>query len=482
MLKPIDLIRRARKEGRLSLNEAESKTLLSQYGLPIVEETVVVKERAAIAQARKMGFPVVLKGLGAKLTHKTDRGLVKLNLSSVEDVRRAYREIQASAGADLEGCLLQPLVVGRREFVAGLSRDSQFGLVVMFGLGGVFTEAIRDVVFRIAPITEVQARGMLEELSSRKLLEDFRGESAVDKEALIRVLMGLSRLGMEYPEILEVDINPLLATPKGEVSAVDALVVISPGESSTQDDPSTRDRTREEIKVINAALEVMVHARSIAVVGANRPRAGGFPGMFSNVIAFGFPGRLYPINPKTEEIEGYKAFPDLVSLPEPVDLVIISVPAPRVPEALKDCIASGNKNIHIFTSGFKETGEEEGNRLQVEIEKIAQEGGLRVLGPNCMGFYVPESRMVTWPGASKEKGPVAFIRQSGGNAGDFTSYSASRFGIHFSKVFSYGNALTLDSTDFLEYLSHDDQTRIIGMYLEGGSSSGRSQKLIVRNR
>jgi acyl-CoA synthetase (NDP forming) len=103
----------------------------------------------------------------------------------------------------------------------------------------------------------------------------------------------------------------------------------------------------------------------------------------------------------------------------------------------------------------------------VEIEKIARKGGLRVLGPNCMGVYVPESRIVTWPGASAEKGPVAFVSQSGGNAGDFTSYSASRFGIHFSKVFSYGNALTLDSTDFLEYLSHDDQTRIIAMYLEG---------------
>jgi len=195
MIKPVELIGQARKEGRFSLNEAESKTLLSHYGLPIVEETVVVSEEAAVAQARVMGFPVVLKGLGSKLTHKTERGLVRLNLWSVEDVRRAYHEIQASAGADLEGCLLQPLVVGRREFVAGLFRDSQFGLVVMFGLGGVFTEVIKDVVFRIAPLNEIQARGMMEELSYRKLLDDFRGESAADKEALIRFLIGLSSLG-----------------------------------------------------------------------------------------------------------------------------------------------------------------------------------------------------------------------------------------------------------------------------------------------
>jgi acyl-CoA synthetase (NDP forming) len=467
MIKPVELIGQARQEGRLSLNEAESKALLSHYGVPIVTEKVVVNEEEAAAQAGVMGFPLVLKGLGARLTHKTERGLVKLNLLSVEDVRLAYQEIQSSAGSDLEGCLLQPLVKGRREFVAGLSRDSQFGLVVMFGLGGVFTEAIGDVVFRIAPLNEPQARKMIEELSSRKLLDDFRGESAVDKEALIRVLMGLSRLGIEHPDIREVDINPLLATPEGQVTAVDALVVISSTESSAQDDPSTREPTREEIEAINAALEVMVHAKSIAVVGATRPRAGGFSGMFANVTSFGFPGRLYPINPKTKEIGGYKAFPNLVSLPEPVDLVIISVPAPMVPEALKDCIASGNKNVHIFTSGFKETGEEEGNRLQAEIEKIAREGGLRVLGPNCMGIYSPESRIVTWNAASGKKGPVAFVSQSGGNAGDFTSYAANRFGIYFSKVFSYGNALTLDSTDFLEYLSDDDQTRIIAMYLEG---------------
>ena len=410
MIKPVELIEQALKEGRLLLNEAESKTLLNQYGVPIVEETVVVNEEAAMAQARVMGFPVVLKGLGAKLTHKTERGLVKMNLSSVEDVRRAYYEIQASAGADLEGCLIQPLIAGRREFVAGLFRDPQFGLVVMFGLGGVFTEAIKDVAFRIAPLSEIQAQRMMEELSSRELLEDFRGESVVDKEALIRVLTGLSRLGMEHPEILEVDINPLLITPKGQVIAVDALVVIGPLESSPKDDPSTKEQTREEIEVINAALEVMAHAKSIAVVGATRPRVGGFSGMFANVTSFGFPGRLYPINPKTAEIGGYKTFPNLVSLPEPVDLVIISVPAPMVPEALKDCIASGNKNVHILASGFKETGEEEGNRLQGEIEKIAREGGLRVLGPNCMGIYVPESRIVTWTGASRRERPCSLYK------------------------------------------------------------------------
>ena len=478
MIKPVELIGQARKQGRLSLNEAASKTLLRNYGLPIVEEAVVVSEEAAVAKARRMGFPVVLKGLGTKLTHKTERGLVKLNLRSVEEVQRAYRQVQASAGKDWEGSLIQPQVEGKREFVAGLFQDSQFGPVVMFGLGGVFTEAIGDVVFRIAPLTKVQAKEMMEELLSKKLLDAFRGESAVDKESLIRVLMGLSQLGTEHPEIKEVDINPLVVTPKGLVIAVDALVVISQDGAATRDKHLRKERTREEVKKINEALERMTHPKAIAVVGATRSREVGFPGVFFSVTDMGFPGRLYPINPNAKEVFGYKAYPSLLSVPEPVDLVIITVQAPLVPKALQECITSGNKNIHIFTSGFKETGQEEGRRLQAEIEKIALEGGLRVIGPNCMGLYVPESGLVTWVSPPKESGPLAFVSQSGGYSVDFTTYAANRFGIHFSKVISYGNALTLDSTDFLEYLAHDEKTRIIGMYLEGVKNGRKLFKLL----
>jgi len=193
---------------------------------------------------------------------------------------------------------------------------------------------------------------------------------------------------------------------------------------------------------------------------------------------FGYQGRLYPINPGANEIEGLKVYPDLLSLPEKVDLVIISIPAPRVPAALEDCIASGNKNVHIFTAGFKETGEEEGIRLQKEIEEIAERGGLRVIGPNCMGIYNPKLRLTTWIPAPIESGPVAFVSQSGGHTGDLAVY-AEQFGIYFSKAISYGNALTLDSTDFLEYLAHDDETKIIALYLEGVRNGGKLLRQIT---
>ena len=466
-MEAIELINLARKDGRQSLTEAESKRLLSLYGIPVVKETIVTEEEEAVIQSGATGFPVVLKGLGAKLIHKTERGLVKINLRSAEEVRRAYREIKESAGEDWEGCLIQPLIEGKREFVAGLFRDAQFGPCVMFGLGGIFTEAIGDITFRIAPLSEIQAHAMMHEINARKLLGDFRGETAANKDQLLRVLMGLSWLGMEHRSIKEVDINPLIVTPDGQVKAVDALVVLDDQNTARIDHDASDDEIKTKTMEIRAALDVMTHAKSIAVVGAARARRGGFPGMFGCLRNFGYPGRLYPINPKVEEISGIKTYPSLISLPERVDLVIISVPAPFVPDALRDCVASGNKNIHIFSSGFKESGEEEGIQLQKEIEKIAREGGLRVVGPNCMGFYVPASRMLTWTAASKESGPISLISQSGGNAQEITNYTSNRYGIYFSKSISYGNALTLDSTDFLDYLAHDDETRIINMYLEG---------------
>jgi succinyl-CoA synthetase beta subunit len=271
------LIDHCRQAGRATLNEAESKMLLRHYGVPVVPEAVAVTEDEAAALAQGMGFPVVLKGLGARLTHKTERGLVKIHLSSAAAVRQAYQEIQTSAGADWEGCLIQPMVSGRREFVAGLVRDAQFGATIMFGLGGVFAEALGDVVFRIAPLDAGQAVRMTQELKARQLLGAFRGEAAADQDQLSRVLMGLSQLALAHPEVKEVDINPLIVSAQGAVTAVDALVVLEdPGalpDGAVQSEIAERQRTEK----INAALEVMSHPKSIAVVGVARTRAGAAP-------------------------------------------------------------------------------------------------------------------------------------------------------------------------------------------------------------
>jgi len=453
-LTPIERIETAQAGGRSALTEAEAKRFLAAYDVPVVAEQIAKDAKHAAEHAAAMGFPVVLKGLGAKLTHKTERGLVRLNLKDEADVAAAASEITVAAGSDLEGFLVQPMLSGKREFVAGMIRDERFGPVIMFGLGGVYTEALRDVTFRIAPFEAAEARRMPDELKAAALLGHFRGEAAVDRDQIVRVLTGLSRLALAHPEVAEVDINPLLTGPDGRVRAVDALVVL--GGSALPDRPQ-RDLS---------FLDTMLAPRSIALIGARRSNSGGWQNLMRVIVGLGYTGKLYPINPRAEEIEGLPSYPSLRELPEPVDLVIVAVAAPMVPAALEECIATGNRNVHIFAAGFKETGEEEGLRLQGEIEEIAIRGGLNVMGPNCMGLYNPALRLATWRSAPTKSGDVAFVSQSGGHAGDLAAL-AERSGIYLSKAISYGNALTLDSTDFLEYLKHDEQTRIICLYLEG---------------
>ena len=225
--------------------------------------------------------------------------------------------------------------------------------------------------------------------------------------------------------------------------------------------------------VWDPALEAAFNPKTVAMVGASsnskrgKPRTGGSGSNFINSFEqLGFQGHIYPVNPKAKEILGYKAYPNVSTIPEPVDLVIVSVPAEAVPGVLEDCISANARNIHVFTSGFEETGEEAAIELGHRVRQIALRGGLRIIGPNCMGLYVPKAGIGTFDKMTRESGPVSFISQSGGHCNWFTHHAAN-YGFHFSKAISFGNAYVLDSTDFLEYLATDDDTRIICMYLEG---------------
>lgn len=220
------------------------------------------------------------------------------------------------------------------------------------------------------------------------------------------------------------------------------------------------------------AFEVAFHPKVVAIVGVSadakreEPWAPGGAVFIRSYEQLGFKGRIYPVNPRATEIMGYKAYPNVSSIPEPVDLVVISVPAPALPSALKDCVAANAKNIHIFTAGLEETGEKEGEELGARARQIVKEGGLRVIGPNCMGLYVPDGGIGSFSRLTSRSGPVAFVSQSGGHLNWFAHYG-SNYGIYFSKGISFGNAYAMDSTDYLEYLALDPQTGIICMYLEG---------------
>lgn len=220
-----EILEQAIAKRQKALSEFDSKQLMKMAGIPVSRNYLAKSKEEAIKYAQQLRFPVVLKGCSDTLTHKTELGMVKLKLKTKEDVANAYDEITGK-GIPLDGVLVQEWLDGdNREFVLGSIRDPQFGPCVMFGLGGVFTEALQDVSFRVAPITSIDAYEMMDELKTKKLLGAFRGSPAVDKEMLAQALVGLSELINTYEEIAEVDINPIIINGDKPV-AVDALVIL----------------------------------------------------------------------------------------------------------------------------------------------------------------------------------------------------------------------------------------------------------------
>jgi acetyl-CoA synthetase (ADP-forming) len=214
-----------------TLSEHESKQLLASVGVPVLEERLATDADDAVDAAHELGAPgepVVLKLCGAGVAHKTERGLVRLGLRSDDDVREAAEMLVASASPEdvAVGVLVAPMVRGGRELIAGVHRDAQFGPCVMVGIGGVLAEAIGDVAFRVVPVELVDAEEMLDDLSTQTLLGSFRGEPPLDRAALTGVVLGLSRLADSHPEIVSVDVNPLVVVD-GRPVAVDALVEVA---------------------------------------------------------------------------------------------------------------------------------------------------------------------------------------------------------------------------------------------------------------
>ncbi len=223
----MDTIQMARAEGRSALSEHDAKQFLAGFGIPVNREVLAGDAVEAASAAAEIGFPVVLKASGSTLLHKTEVEGVVLNLRNEEDVRREAGRLLMIQGC--EHLLVQEMVKGARELVCGLIRDTQFGPCVMFGIGGVLTEVLKDIVFRIAPLTDWDARDMASEIRGKKIIEPFRGEAAVDMDVLSRVLVSLGEIGLRREEVREVDINPLKIRADGKPVAVDALVVLKSG-------------------------------------------------------------------------------------------------------------------------------------------------------------------------------------------------------------------------------------------------------------
>jgi acyl-CoA synthetase (NDP forming) len=456
------------------LNEVEAKQMLKAAGINVTDTRLASSKEEAVTLSKGMGYPVVLKIISPDVIHKSDAGGVKLGLESERQVEQAYDEIIDSVTrkfpqADILGIAVQHMAPSATEVIIGMTKDSQFGAALMFGLGGIFVELLKDVSFRVTPVTRQDAGEMVREIKGYKMLTGFRGQPPVDLNALEEMLVKVSRFIEANPQITELDLNPVFAYPDGAV-AVDARINI---ESSPA----------EVIKIQSNArlgdLDFLFYPQSVAVAGAsNNPASAGYDFM-QHLINFGYKGKIYPISLKNPEVMGIKAYTSLDNVPGNVDHVIYCIDLEHMPAFLDSCVKKGVKSIHAFSARGAETGRADAKNLEASIQKKVKEYGIRLLGPNCMGVYCPESGFSFCADFLKEKGPVGALVQSGGSSTDIARYGALR-GLKFSKLLSYGNAIDINEMDLLKYLSDDPQTKVIIAFIEGLRGSGRDFLELVK--
>ncbi len=462
---------------------------LQDYGFAVPRGALATTEDEAASIAARLGGPVALKVVSADILHKTDIGGVELDLASEVTVRAAYRRIVDSAGtlvpgARLEGLQVEEMIRAGVEVIIGLKNDAQFGPVIMFGLGGIFTELLDDVAFRVLPIGEEDAREMVADLRGARILRGYRGRPAVDPSLLTRLLLGAARLGMDLGETLDsVDLNPVVVweddhrvldfklTTRAASSDRDTVALANPGGDGTDGPaasgaPPTSGATRRDADTRH--LETFFKARSVAVIGASAtPGKIGYA-VLESLTQHEYQGHVFPVNPGRDSILGRPAYASLSAIPEPVELVVCTVDLALVPKLIRECAAREIHNLVIVSGGGKELGGERA-AVEAQVRRLARELDVRVIGPNCIGvfdgstrldtFFQPQARMTRPPA-----GPVAMMSQSGTVGIAFMEDMAA---VGMSKFVSYGNRADVDEADLLSYLAEDPDTAVIALYVEG---------------
>ncbi|MEI7505209.1 MAG: acetate--CoA ligase family protein [Actinomycetes bacterium] len=443
-----------------TLSESASKALLRDAGVPMADEREVATAELAAQAASEIGFPVVAKLCGDAIAHKTERGLVRLKLASAQAVHEAATDLLAAARPD-DGpvtVLIAPMVQGNRELIAGVVRDPQFGASVMLGIGGILAEAIADVVFRPAPVDRVTAHEMIADLATQKLLGEFRGEAAVDREKLVDVLVGLGKLASERSDIASIDVNPLIVRADGVPIAVDALVEIG--------EPDTSIATARQ-RPTDAQFGALFEPKGVVVTGAStHPGKFGFVSLH-NILAGGYTGGVYGTNLQGENVLGIQTVADIEQLPnDAIDLVFVCTPASANPALLRACAAKGVKAAFLTSAGYGEAGEE-GKKAEQELIALADELGILLAGPNGQGVVsTPANLCAQIVAPYPPAGKIGVASQSGNFVSSFLNWSRSS-GVGISRAVSAGNAAAVTVADYLDYYADDDATAVGLAYVEG---------------
>lgn len=433
-----------------------------KYGFTVPQSGIAASADEAARLAGRLGFPVVLKVLSPDIVHKTDVGGVELGLDSADAVRAAYHRIlenvrEKAPGVRIEGVRVEEMCRQGMEVIIGLNNDPQFGPVIMFGLGGVFTEVLHDVSFRVLPITGDDARCMIQEIKAHSILAGYRGQPPVSMKTLVDLLMKANRMGLDLADRLEsVDLNPI-AVWQDQHRVLDAKILLRPDRIPfTENEPDT------------SYLDTFFRARSVALVGASAT-----PGKIGNAVLdslakYEYKGKVYPINPARDEVMGLKAYPSLTNIPDPVDLVVVTVALSTVPDLIQECAAKGVRNMVIISGGGKELGGES-KVLEATIKRLARENDLRIIGCNCIGVFDGQTRLDTFFQVHErmirpKNGPIAMLTQSGTVGAAFLEL-VDRVGV--SKFVSYGNRIDVDEADLIAYLADDPSVKVIACYIEG---------------
>ncbi|MCP3874980.1 MAG: CoA-binding protein [Desulfobacteraceae bacterium] len=464
-----DLIEKRLQSSSKFMAEDEAKKIFKLFNIPVVEEKKAIDEKMVLEACRKTGFPVVLKGICKNILHKTESGLVRVGLSAEGPVKDAIKEMKQSVKKGIDSFLVQPVVSGKRQFLAGMFKDPQFGAVIVFGLGGILTEALNDVVFKIAPINDEDIKDMLEQLSSKQLLNDFRGEKAVNKEAIKMILKGLSDMALTYPNIKEIDINPLMIQPDGSPVAVDGLIVLE-------------EIKKQDTKAYDIDLNILgscYYPKSVAFIGASASPGKWGHMLLTNTLSRNYQGEVFLVNPKGTKITGRHVYKSVTEIEGDVELAVVTIPAKHVIDLIPDLKKKHVKGVLLITSGFREVGKA-GAKLEEELVKKAYDAGILILGPNTMGvcnphidFYCCAAHAYPYPGST------ALVCQSG-NMGTQLLAFAEQQDIGIRAFSGSGNEAMVTIEDYMEAFEIDDLTRTVVLYLESVKDGARFFKSAAR--
>ena len=446
-------------EGRSSLTAPEGRAVCEAYGIPTPAERMATTADEAVAQALEIGLPVVLKIVSPDILHKTEAGGVLVGLTSPDAVAAGFQTIvdnarAYNADAVITGIQVQQMLAEGQEVIIGSVTDPTFGKIVAFGLGGVLVEVLKDVTFRLAPTSTEEALSMIDGIQAAEILRGVRGAPPADRDALAGIIHRLGDLVTDFPQLSEVDLNPVLVTARG-ATAVDVRILVDPD--------AAKEPVRFTQDEILASMTRIMKPASVAVIGASDQAGKIGNSVMKNLVDGGFAGEIHPINPKAAEIENRKAYPSITDVPGDVDVAIFAIPAKFVPAALEEAGAKGVAGAILIPSGFGETGNIE---LQDEVVAIARKHGVRVLGPNIYGYYyTPENLSATFCTPYDVKGGVALSSQSGGIGMAILGFSRSaKMGV--SAIVGVGNKADIDEDDLLTFFEHDDNTQLIAMHLE----------------